>query len=581
MHQDCLIRELYMGQSCDLNFPLPEQKNVSKGRRREMLERCRVVLRDLPYGDQEQAAYELFNILYKSNKILFKADERLTLLQQIEQPAFSILDGLQEKIKDLAAPIGRKEERIAKTLAGTHFELALAYRCLLIKPPLKGVLRQLDHKSLANSLRLSIYHLGEVLRTKYNAMSNPGGAVWGYIYTLFACAYKLGVHDLKQPTLPQCRFHTVEDTFKSILLLAMSSPLTMRGTAFNRLYNVLPELAPFVELGKIHCGEGNTALSTFNLSGTEPPKKQIMSSCDPCGNASNCFVLNTDPLLNYLNRQLKSAQPGDHSTPMQQFLNSEYQLEILIRNLGDAGKADHTGRISGAGHSIETAAGFNVVHEILSGDSAKTADASAETITLEDADRWTNSGITGMEQRRAECVVMNHSSGGYCLYIDHNEKFHLWVGELAIIRKTGSEMWHPAEISWVSGNKERIEFGIKLLANCATPGVLRPINSGGEVAVECLLLAEEENSGCPARIVTASSDFAKGECLLLECRDGEYRVSVSRVQTRTNGYVEYECDCLAMAEWSAGTEKPMPDDAGPDDSSMGLGTDIDSLWNGF
>lgn len=568
-----------MGQSCDLYFPLPEQDKRGKGGRKLELELYREILADLPYGDQERTVHELFNILSRSNRIVFKADERLALIKQMEEPTCHILDGLQQKIKDISAPIGRKEERIAKTLVGMHFEFALAYRCLLVKPPVKGVLRTADHAATANYIRLSIYHLGEVLRTKYNALNNPGGTIWRYIYALFVFAYKQGIHDITLPSLPWCRFETVEETFKSVVLLAMSSPLTMRGSYFNSLYKLAPKLTPYIELGEISCGENNTGLSTFNLSGSEPPKKQIMTGCDSCGNAANCFTLNTEPLLDYIQQQVELGGANKQPTALQKFLNDPYQLDGLLRNFGGDGKSDHSERIAGADFSVEIVVGFNGAYEILSQDAAASTDSMAEDITLKDTEKWSITGIEGPAQRRTNCVVMNHSSGGYCLYINANEKFHLWVGELAIVRKyNGEGEWRPAVISWVSGNKSRIDFGVKLLGDNVCPGMLRAIyNNSVDGAVKCLLLIDEFSAERPARIITAPSNLAEGDTLLVQHDDGDYKVSVSHIHTRTGGYAEYRCGWEDPQQEAVEKEQTDGDES-PETDLDGI-TDFDSLWN--
>ena len=89
-----VLGDVWMRQSCDLIFPLPEQTDNSRGSRKARLERFRETMDNLPYGDQERAAQELFNILYKSNRMILKSDERLSLLQKIEVPAFHVLNGL-------------------------------------------------------------------------------------------------------------------------------------------------------------------------------------------------------------------------------------------------------------------------------------------------------------------------------------------------------------------------------------------------------------------------------------------------------------------------------------------------------
>jgi cyclic-di-GMP-binding protein len=572
-----------MGQSCDLVFPLPEQTNNARGIKRSRLEIFRETLDNLPYGDLDRAAHDLFNILYKSNRMVLKSDERHSLLQDIEEPAFYTLNGLQGKIKDLAAPIRCKEERIAKVLVGTHFELALAYRCLLEKPPVKGVLHTLNQEAMANYLRFSIYHLGEVLRTKYNVMNNPGGTVWKYVYTLFACAYKKDIHTTSLPSLPWCRYSSVEDVFKSVVLLAMSSPLTMRGSDFNTLYELAPELTPYIELGKIQCGEGYAELLTFNLSETEPPKKQIMSGCDACGNASNCFALSTKPLLNLFNEQLELGKTTNQPTSIQRFLKQQHQIDNLLRNLGGAGKADHSERVAGAEFSVDIVVGFSAVYaKLRSNASAQSvaADEGPNDIILDDTENWTSTGILGSEHRQTNCKVINHSSGGYCLYIDAKEKFHLLVGELALVRESNEAGWIPAVISWVSSGKDRIDFGVKLLAESARAGSLIPIhNNSFDRAVDCLLLSGGDNTANEYRVGTASSDFDEGDTLLINTNDGEHKLTVSRVETKASGYTEYRCELLekapedAAATTAGGEQKDRPE------SGVDVETDFDSLWS--
>ncbi len=580
-----------MGLSCDLVFPLPVQTDDRSGNKRSRLELFRETLDNLPYGDLERAAQELFNVLYKTNRMVLSQDERLSLLQLLNEPSFHVLSGLQEKIKDLAAPISRKEERIAKVLVGAHFELALSYRCLLEKTPVKGVLRTPCRETMADYLRFAIYHLGEVLRTKYNAMNNPGGAVWKYVYTLFVCAYEQDLHAISLPPLPWCRYTSVEDVFKSVVLLAMSSPLTMRGSDFNALYELAPELTPYIELGKIKCGENYEKLSTFNLSQTEPPKKQIMSGCVSCGNASNCFALSTKPLLSLFNEQLDLAKTNSNPTPIQRFLRQQYQLDNLLRNLGGHEKADRSERIDGIGLSVEIVAGFGAVHACLVSDVSQQNDYADEElslegeeewtsdITLSDTDNWTNTGILGSEQRRTNCEVINHSGGGYCLSIDAKKKFRLWVGELSLVRTSNRERWRPAVISWVSSGKDRIDFGIKLIAEEADVGTLTPLYAKIDDGTDCLLLSDSDNTSKEYRVVTASSDFAQGDTLILKINDDENKLVVSSQESKTSGYTEFRCTLQEIPQKSV---TAVPADKGQDShpvTRVDLEVDFDSLWS--
>ncbi len=65
-----------MDQNCDLFYPLPEQKEAKRSEVKIALDIFRARLSDLPFGNLEKAAQEIFKILYKSNKIKLDSDER-------------------------------------------------------------------------------------------------------------------------------------------------------------------------------------------------------------------------------------------------------------------------------------------------------------------------------------------------------------------------------------------------------------------------------------------------------------------------------------------------------------------------
>ncbi len=580
-----------MDQNCDLFFPFPEQKEADRGEIKLILDIFNKTLNDLPWGNQENVAKAIFDILYKSNKIQFKCDDRLTLIKKIEGPALQVVNGLRDKIKDVTAPIGRNEERFAKILVGIHYELALAYRCLLEKQPVKLVLRNIDKDVTANNIRLAIYHLGEILRTKYSVFSNPSGTIWKYVYTLFICAYNQHIHNVSLPDSDWCRFNTVEDVFKSILLMSISSPLTMRGNEFNALYDLAPDLAQYIELGKINCGENYSDLMTFNLSGTEAPKKQFATGCDSCSNASNCFTVSTTQLLDYFERQQDMIEENEQPTQVQRFLNTQGQFEKLKRNLTGFERSCDSKRTKGGSFLVELVVGFSDVYTFLSKGATKAAvnkeqndalsgtdnweNTGEDTINVEDIEAWTTTGIIRSGLRKTICKVINHSSGGYCLYLDASERFHLRVGELAIVKESGKSEWNVAVIIWVRGNKKRVDFGVKLLEGVVSTGTLKPVYSKGtDISTECLFLKTEYgDDDSSIRIVTASPDIYNGDKLLVNYHNHEYRVTVINTDSKTNGYVEYICDWSDSEEDVAKNQSSNPKDAVVTES------DFESIWD--
>ncbi len=125
-----------------------------------------------------------------------------------------------------------------------------------------------------------------------------------------------------------------------------------------------------------------------------------------------------------------------------------------------------------------------------------------------------------------------------------------------------------------------MDFGVKFLGDNAYPGMLRPIyNDSIDGTVSCLLLVDEYSAEIPARIITTPSNLAKGDTLLVKHEDGEYKVSVSHIQTKTSGYVEYRCDWEDRQEAAAVKEQADSGGGELNEADLDLITDFDSLWN--
>jgi hypothetical protein len=582
-----------MGQNCDLFFPLPEQKVANRSEIKLALDIFRNKLSNLPFGNQEKAAKEIFDILYKSNKIQLKGDDRLALLKEIEQPASQILSGLKNKINDVAAPIGRSEEKTAKILVAIHYELALAYRCLLmVDDPAKGLLRGGDKTTSANSVRHTIFHLGEVLRTKYSVFSNPRGTIWRYIYALFICANNDGIDSIKLPASIWCKFDTVEEVFKSILLMSLSSPLTMRGKEFNALYELAPELTPYISIGKVSCGEKYSDLMTFNLSGTESPKKQFATGCDSCGNAANCFTVDTSTLLKHFDEQQGKMKSSEQHTPLQRLLSKESQYQKLKHNLSGSVKVDHEQRVEGGG-VVELIAGFGDIctflnkgteeKQVVSDGKTATDDwttTGGESITVEETVDWTATGIIKAGLRKTTCNVINHSSGGYCLYKDASDRFHLRVGELALVKESGNSKWQLVVIIWVSGNRKRMDFGVKILSGTVSKGNISLLNGKDVVkTIDSLFLKiDNGDDDSSIRVITAAQDLGKDDRLQVVYEGNNYQVAVIDINSKTYGYVEYICDWTGFEEEEVVTQRAGTPAKNLEQAAI-TETDFESIWD--
>jgi hypothetical protein len=291
-------------------------------------------------------------------------------------------------------------------------------------------------------------------------------------------------------------------------------------------------------------------------------------------------------LLDYFEKQHEQIEGNSQLTPVQRFLNSQDQMEHLKRNLAVLERSGDSKRTKGGSFLVELVAGFKDICTFLDrgsaekvieieeseavGDADNWTTIGTETITVDDAEAWTNTGILRAGLRKTICKVINHSKGGYCLYIDADEKFHLKVGELAIVKQSGMSDWQLVVIIWVSGSKKRMDFGLKILDGSISKGTLSPIYAKNtDISFDCLFLNSESDNGDEIRIITSSPDFHQGDRLLLNVKGNEYQVSVNNINAETKGYDEYLCE-------QSNSQDAMIENTQPQTK---LEMDFESIWD--
>jgi hypothetical protein len=251
-------------------------------------------------------------------------------------------------------------------------------------------------------------------------------------------------------------------------------------------------------------------------------------------------------------------------------------------------RVDHENRIKGEG-IIELVAGFSDICTFLSkrsddetANDDENTDSSnwttigeEETITVEETIDWTVTGIVRAGIRKTTCNVINHSSGGYCLYKDAGDKFYLRVGELAIVKESDKNNWRLVEIIWVSGNRERMDFGVKVLDGTISIGTVRSINqSDPDKTVDSLFLNMQNGAEQKQlRVITSSPDLSKGDHVIVNSQGSEHQASVLDIKTKTDGYVEYICDL------SGGEITEVDSQDIKLGGSVAAETDFESIWD--
>ncbi len=577
-----------------IDFPIPEQQQLTgKDARKRYLQRLYQRVQSLPLANSVGAIRELSEIIAFSNQLDFPPRERLDLLTKVSAIVAKAVPALEQKVNDLAAPLTEKEESLIRLLKQANFEMALAYRCVLSAPLTIGLFKKSDRMAEAKALRNAIHHLGEVAHFRYLSHAQPRSETWKQVYSLFRFARARGLHQVKPTPTPGCGTVTVEDTFISVLLTALSAPLTMRGRDFHRLMKLLPTFVPYALLEPVTPGSVEDTKIIVNLASTKPPKRVTYQKGDI--DPESCLEFNTASLITAIKNELGRDSSGSEPTAWQAFFKDTGLAEDLMRNWsGDTTRSSP--RIPGNARDMELMIGAADIPGMLqktykitsvSGmreeDHASDHDAveavgvidvsEMETIMLDTLDPDINppssdsypegalskdngedksdealssTGFLSGRDHAHRVHTVNFSSGGYQLNTKSDSHFRLQVGELTAVREENSDRWMPAAVRWIRKHGTQLDFGVKLLAPIMFPGTIKTEPGANQkLETPCLVLCEAGPRPVPKQVILPSPGLGLGTTGVLEVNNSTIPLALDEVTAATGSYVEYEFTPMA------------------------------------
>ncbi len=580
-----------------IDFPIPEQQQLTgRDARKRYLQRLYQRVQSLPLANSVGAIRELSEIIAFSNQLDFPSRERLDLLTKISAIVAKAVPALEQKVKDLAAPVTETEEGLIRLLKQANFEMALAYRCVLTQPLTIGLFKKSDRIAEAKTIRNAIHHLGEVARFRYLSHAQPRSETWKQIYSLFRFARARGLHQVKPTPTPGCGTVTVEDTFISVLLTVLSAPHNMRGRDFHKLTKLLPTFVPYAVLEPVTSGSVEDTKILVNLASSKPPKRVIYQKGDI--DPDNCLVLNTSSLITAVRNELANVSSGAAPTAWQAFFKETGMAEDLMRNWsGDATRSSP--RIPGNARDMEVLVGAAEIpgmlqktykitsvsgmhqeehasdHDHDTVEAVGVIDVSEmETIMLDTmdpdinppssdsypegavsrgngedktADALSSTGFLNGRDHSHHVRTVNFSSGGYQLKTKTDSHLRLQVGELTAVREENSDRWMPAAVRWIRKHGSQLDFGVKLLAPIMFPGTIKT-EPGAKQKLEtpCLVLCEAGPRPIPKQVILPSPGLGLGTTGVLEVNNTTIPLALDEVMAKTGSYVGYEFTPMAQ-----------------------------------
>ncbi len=231
---------------------------------------------NLPMADRGEATRRIYQVLREVNRLAVPAKQRFEFMERLGEPLTALLPAINRHFIDKGFPLSERYRRIARLSTELQSEMLLGYRLLLEEEQGSSWLarRSLARQSTVASHRLFRY-FGTMLRNyQLLNLAVPEG-LWREMHALYRRSRTNGTLQKRTVWFDEGGHETsIEDEYKRLLLLSLSSPYHLRPAQMEELYSHVGYWLGYVQLRdstKV-TGENTCAAYAVDLEGNTPPR---------------------------------------------------------------------------------------------------------------------------------------------------------------------------------------------------------------------------------------------------------------------------------------------------------------------
>lgn len=582
---------------------------------RQALSFCEPTARDmkrwiaqLPKANIGETARLLYQALLEFNQLLTPSDNRLQLLELLRPEVNFVCKQLEKHFLNQPIVLDERPRKVASLCQALQNHLAVGYKLIVARIASTPAQRKERQPLLTIALQRAMHSLrGPLIRANQLYCPVPDG-LWLEMHQLYEIACERDVH--RSVVRDELAHHTqgmsIEQSYIVALLLGCARCNQMRQQSIARLSEVLEPWSSLVELRAASDPRSLFALSP-QVDG--PPRYRSLFQTSEL---PSLLGIDPQPLVDAIKQRL-----DDPEKPSRLLIPDGVSIDLLQHlsaAWGDISERTFQ-RTPGQGR-LTLCIGMSALHYYLAGERPfsellKSPEApKAATFKLQNGapDIWANAfdaqnstweGVVPYEEiefvrpsatpadqstsasgESAFAVyplqIINHSPGGYCLSWPKDVPSQLQAGELLGLQDPGSQGWSVAVVRWIRQVRGGgTQMGIELIAPHAQPCGLQLVRKAeqGSHYLRALLLPEISAISRPATLITPRLPFQEGHKVQINQLGNEHRALLSRRQTSTGSYSQFEYRVVGQAE--ARQENPVT--ARQTHKPAGE-EDFDSLW---
>lgn len=566
----------------------------------------------LPKANIGETARQLYQSLIELNQLVTPSDNRLQLLELLRPEVYFVTSHLERHFLNQSIVLDERPRKVANLCQALQNHLAIGYK-LIITQELPRFAKERAQLLTVALQRASHALCGPLVRASQLYCPVPEG-LWLELHQLHRIARLHGLQQVqvRDGLARNGKSLSQEQIYLGALLLGCARCNQMRQSSIARLAEALESWS---SLATLHRADAPNSLFAIAPQLDGPPRYKSLFGD---GELHNLLGLDPHALVDALKEHL--LLPPDSPEPRRLPVPEGMPLDLLQHLASAWGDiAERTFQRNPGRGSLSLCIGMSAVHYNLAGkrtfaDVLKREEASRSAqfkvnklgssggpdvwASAFDAQReslWENGipmediqykaapkpGEQSVEEPTDaypsyELPIVNHSPGGYCLSWPKEVPVQLQAGELLGTQDAPDQGWSVAVVRWIRQVRGGgTQMGIELIAPHAQPCGVQLVrkNEQNSHYLRALLLPEIRVISRPATLITPRLPFQESNKVVINHNGDEIRAVLSRKQTSTGSFSQFEYRSLDEAKPPSGTAVTAPKEPG-----KGGDEDFDSLW---
>jgi len=563
----------------------------------------------LPKANLGEMARQLYQSLVELNQLITPTENRLQLLELLRPEVYFVCKHLERHFLGQAIVLDERPRKVANLCQALQNHLAVGYK-LIIAQELPRFSRE-RVQLLTLALQRATHCLcGPLIRASQLYCPVPEG-LWLELHQLYQIARdrELQRVAVRDHLARHSRGLSVEQSYLVALLLGCARCNQMRQNSIARLAEVLEAWSLLVQL---QAPAPPASLFAVAPQVDGPPRYKALFQE---GELPSLLGIDPLPLADALKEYL--SLPAESRSQSRLLVPEDLSLDLLQHLSSAWGDiSERTFQRNPGRGSLTLSIGMSALHFLLAGGQTfaevlkqETRAAQFQPIVPDSGpDIWARAFDVPRESRWAagmpmeeieyksqteaslaqpagsaeesyptyELPIINHSPGGYCLSWPKEVPSQLQAGELLGVQDGPEQAWSVAVVRWIRQVRGGgTQMGIELIAPHAQPCGLQLVRKAEQNSqyLRALLLPAISAISRPATLITPRLPFQEGNKVLINVHGEERRAILSRRQTSTGSFNQFEYRSVERPGGQHGKSVTAPGSQEP-----GGEEDFDSLW---